>query len=248
MGNDRTQLTGVKAMSPELQESIVPAFVDDRLIVAAKNNVAAAIKEYLNLKTRSQVDWRIAPEVSPQHAKMLQSRRAIQSIGGGAEPWTGEQEFTLQVKINNQVSKVVVLAQVNTPPMIVVAKGPLRRDHVLTAKDLEYAALPKNAEEAKHFTDIKDLVGKQLRRSLSTHQPVVEDLLGEPVVIERNQLIEVEAVSGQVVVKTSGKSLTGGSVGDLMEIEMQDRKKLKAVVVGTGRARIAAVSAVANSR
>jgi flagella basal body P-ring formation protein FlgA len=248
MGSERTQLTGVKAMSPELQESIVPAFVDDRLIVAAKNNVAAAIKEYLNLKTRSQVDWRIAPEILPQHAKLLQSRRALQSIGGGSEPWTGEQEFTLQVKVNNQVSKVVVIAQVNTPPMIVVAKGPLRRDALLTAKDLEYAPLPKNVDESKHFTDIKDLVGKQLRRSLSTHQPLNEDVLGEPIVIERNQLIEVEAVSGPVVVKTSGKSLTSGSIGDLIEIEMQERKKLKAVVVGTGRARIAAVSAVASSR
>jgi flagella basal body P-ring formation protein FlgA len=247
-GADRTRLTGVKPNSSQLQESIIPAFVDDRVVATAQNNLTLAIKEYLNLKTRSQIDWRIKPHVSAQHAKLLQSRRGILSIGGGLEPWTGEQEFTLQVKYNGQTSNIVVKAQIDTPPMIVVADGPLRRDQLLTDKMLAYAPLPRNADESNYFTDIKSLVGKQLRRSVSSKQPISEELLGDPIVITRNQFIEVESISGPVVVKTSGKSLSGGSVGDLIEIEMQDRKKLKAVIVGTGRARIAATSAVTSSK
>lgn len=246
MGADRTTLTGIKPISSATQASIVPAFVDERVISVARNNLTMAIKEYLNLKTRSQVDWRIEPQVSAQQAKLLQARRGILSIGGGAEPWTGEQEFVLQVKSSGQLSNLIIKAQVNNPPMIVVASGPLLRDQLLTADKLDYAPLPRNGEEAQYFTDIQALVGKQLRRSLSTRQPIAADFLGDPIVIQRNQLIEVESISGPVVVKTSGKSLNGGSVGELIEVEMQDRQKLKAVIVGSGRARIAATSAIAS--
>lgn len=248
MGADSTKLTGVKAVSSAIQEAAVPAFVDDRILLAAENNLATALKDYLNLKARSQIDWRIKTQVSAQQARMLQSRRSILSISGGEEPWTGEQEFNFQVRHNGQASHITVKAQIDTPPMIVVANGPLRRDQLITASMLSYAPLPRNVEESKYFVDINSLVGKQLRRSLSSGQPITDEFLGEPIVIGRNELIEVESISGPVVVTTSGKSLGAGSVGDLIEVEMQDRKKLKAVVVGTGRARIAAVSAVASSK
>jgi flagella basal body P-ring formation protein FlgA len=67
-------------------------------------------------------------------------------------------------------------------------------------------------------------------------------LVGQPIVIHRNDLIEVESVAGAVVVKSSAKSLSAGAVGDLIDIEMPNRKKIRATVVESGLARIVAVS------
>lgn len=247
-GSSKTKLQGVKSLTPALQESITPAFLDDSIIVHAKSNVAAAIREYLNLKTRSQVDWRIDPQLATQYCKLLQSRRNITSIGGGTEPWTGEQEFIFQIKMNGQVVSATIKATVETPPMIVVASGPIRRDQIVTTEMLTYAPMPKGMEDKGYYTEIKEIVGKQLRRSMSTNQALTRDVIGEPIVIQRNELVEVEAVAGSVVVKTSGKSLGSGAVGDLIDIEMQDRKKLKATIVGTSVVRISATSAVTQSR
>lgn len=247
-GSSKTKLQGVKSITPSLQESITPAFLDESIIVHAKNNVSAAIREYLNLKSRSQVDWRIDPQISTQYCKLLQSRRNITSIGGGTEPWTGDQEFIFQIKMNGQVVSATIKAKVDTPPMIVVATGPIRRDQIITSEMLTYAPMPNGVEEKGYFSEVKEIVGKQLRRSMSTNQALTRDVIGEPIVIQRNELVEVEAVSGSVVVKTSGKSLGSGAVGDLIDIEMQDRKRLKATIVGTSVVRISATSAVTQSR
>ncbi len=247
-GSSKTKLQGVKSIKPELQESITPAFLDEGIIAHAKSNVAAAIREYLNLKTRSQVDWRIDPQIATQYCKLLQSRRNITSIGGGTEPWTGEQEFIFQIKMNGKTVSATIKATIDMPPMIVVASGPIRRDQIITSEMLTYAPMPKGIEDEGYFTEIKEIVGKQLRRSVSTNQALNRNVVGEPIVIQRNELVEVEAVSGSVVVKTSGKSLGSGAVGDLIDIEMQDRKKLKATVVGTSVVRISATSAVMQSR
>ena len=117
---------------------------------------------------------------------------------------------------------------------------------------LTFAPLPMNEDESKFFSDIKMVIGKQLRRSLSSNQPVTDESLGDPVVVQRGQLVEVESVAGAVVVKTSGKSLNSGAVGELIDVELsennKDRRKLKATVVGTGRVRIAAASYLASDR
>ncbi|MFO0944312.1 MAG: flagellar basal body P-ring formation chaperone FlgA [Pirellulales bacterium] len=251
-GSSSTKLHGVKSLSNSQVDSIVPAFTNETVISNATANVATAIREYLNLQTRKQVDWRIRPRVSPQHAKLLQSRRNILKIGGGEDPWMGEQEFVLQVRSGNQTTTLRIVADVETPPMIVVAKGPIRRDQILNESMLTFAPLPMNQDETSFFSDIKLVVGKQLRKSLSSSQPITDDSLADPVVVQRGQLVEVESIAGAVVVKTSGKSLSSGSVGELVDVELsesnKDRRKLKATVVGTGRVRIAAASFLASDR
>lgn len=250
-GSSSTKLQGVKALSTEQVESITPAFTNESTINNATNNVIAAIREYLNLQTHSRMDWRIRPQIAPQNAKLLLSRRNILKIGGGTAPWEGEQEFVLQVRSGSQTINLKIKTEIDSPPMIVVAKGPIRRDEILEEKNLTYAPLPVNEDESNYFTDIKSVLGKQLRRSVSSNQPVTDQMLGEPIVIQRGQLVEVESIAGAVSIKTSGKSLNGGAVGDLVEVEMsdpgsKDRKKLKATIVGTGRVRIAAASFAAH--
>jgi flagellar basal body P-ring formation protein FlgA len=248
-GAESTKLEGVKSIDAATISSLTPAFIDERVIAAAQNNVAMAIKEFVNLKTGGRTDWHVRVSVDSQYVKMLQSRRNIQSIGGGADPWIGEQEFTLQVKpVGARAATFKVRANIELPASIVVAVAPIRRDQILSADMLTYTPAPKGADSAKYYIDVEQLVGKQVRKSLSTSQPLTEDMLGEPIVIQRNELIEVESVAGSVVVKTSGKSLGSGAIGESIDVELPDRKKLKATVVATGVARISAAPYFAGNR
>ena len=194
-GGDSTVLTGVAALTSAELAALSPAYLDQRIIEIARGNVIIAIREHLNLRSRSRTDWRIEVDIEDQHVKLLQSRRNISSIGGGQEPWTGTQQFTLQVKQHGRLLNVPIEATIELPPMVVVAAGPIRRDQILAGDMLGYAPLPPNADPRHHFTDIQSVVRKQLHRSLSTNQPLTDDLLGEPLVIHRNDLVEVESVA-----------------------------------------------------
>ena len=247
-GHLSTKLQGVSALPTSVQDSLTPAFVDQRSLESARSNVTAAIREYLNLKSSAPTDWRVEAQIPNQFAKLMQARRNIVSIGGGREPWLGEQQFVLQVKNGSQTQSVTIVAQVQLPPMVVVASGPIRRDQILSAELLEYAPLPKNASEGDYFTDIAAAVGKQLRRSVSSGQAINHEVVGAPIVIQRNDLVELEAIAGAVSVRTSAKSLGTGAVGDLIDIELEDRKRLKGTVISTGLVRISAAAMVTANR
>lgn len=241
-GKDQVQLYATPASSESAATSLTPAFIDERLVDVARTNAILAIKDYLNLRTKSRTDWRVDLSVEPPHVKLLQVRNNIASIGGGQEPWTGEQTFIIQVKYHGKLIDVSIAATVDMPPMVVVATGPLRRDQLLTAEMLTYAPLPRNADERQYYTKVESLIGKQLRKSVSTRQAISEDLLGDPIIVQRNELVEVESVSGAIVVRTTAKSLSTGASGDLIDIEMPNRRRLMATVVGPAQVRISAVS------
>ncbi len=231
---------------PEVDSaSMEPAFVQARTIQLAENLVAQAIAEYLNLKTGERTDWRIAPQIPAKLADVIRIRRNIVSIGGGNAPWLGQQQFVLQLKDGEQIVNVAVPAQVTLPPMVVVAKRPLRREEILTAEILDYAPMSKRdgEDQGQYYTDIDELIGKQLKRSVSTALPISREYVGSPIVIQRNEMIEVESASGAIIVRTMARSLASGAVGDLIDVELIPSKhRMLAAVVGPLKVRVAAVS------
>ncbi len=50
------------------------------------------------------------------------------------------------------------------------------------------------------------MVGKQVRRSIATGQAIETSFVGDAVVVNRGEMVEVESVAGDVVVTTSGRA------------------------------------------
>lgn len=223
-----------------------PAFVQSRTIELAEKLVAQAIAEFLELQTGERTDWRIAATVPAKLADVLRIRRNIVGIGGGHEPWLGEQEFVLQIKDRGRIVKVPIVAHIDLPPMVVVATRPLGREEIIKADMLELAPLPQRDGEdpAKFYADMEQLIGKQLKRSISTGLPISSAYVGAPMVIGRNEMVEVESVSGGVTVRTMARSLGSGAVGDLIDIEtVPSKHRMLATIMGPLKVRVAAVSA-----
>lgn len=243
-GNTSAKLQRVSDVVGPGIESIQPAFIGQRQIELAEDLVKQAISEYLVLKTGERTDWRIDVVVPAKLAEVIRIRHNIAGIGGGQDPWLGKQQFILQIKDRNQLTSVTIEAVIDLPPMVLVATRPLRRQEIISNDMLEFAPLPKrhSNDTATYFSDMKQLLGKQLRRSVSTGVPISSDYIGEPIVIERNEMIEVESVSGPVVVRTMARSLGSGAVGELIEIEtIPGQQKMLAAITGPLKVRVAAI-------
>lgn len=263
MGSERTQLrrgkpventqssnlndTRTPTRGPQIPgRSQSPAFIQERAVKQAEMLLGQAITEYITLKTGDRTAWRISLSVPPQYASIMQVKSNIVSIGGGLEPWEGKQEFIFEVKDRGALIQVPIQATLQLPPMIVVSKRAMRRDEVITADSLTYAPLPTKTTAApeNYFTDISQLIGQQLRRSVTTGQPLETQFVGDPTVVTRGELVEVESVAGGIVVRTSGRATASGAVGDLIDIELLPAKtRILATVVEPLRVRVAAVAA-----
>lgn len=245
-GVTQVELQRISEGSNAANATFEPAFVQSRTVELAENLVAQAIAEYLELQTGERTDWRIAATVPAKLADVLRIRRNIVGIGGGHEPWLGEQEFVLQIKDRGHIVKVPIIAHIELPPLVVVATRPLGREEIIKAEMLELAPLPQRAGEdpASFYADMEQLIGKQLKRSISTGLPISSAYVGDPTIIGRNEMVEVESVSGGVTVRTMARSLGSGAVGELIDIETVPTKhRMLATILGPLKVRVAAVSA-----
>lgn len=241
-GLTRIQIQRKQQALVDIDHRMSPAFVDDRLRKVAQDHVSRALVDFIALQTGERVAWDIDVTLDPQFTRALQNKRNILAIGGGSKNIVGPQEFLLDIKGTNGIpTRTKVAAVVRTPEMVVVAARPLRRDEVLTEEALKLKVLPRGKlAEQQYFTDYGSLLGQQMRRGLSTGLPITDAIVGPPVVITRSQLVTIECSSGAIVVKTSGKALASGAVGDLIEVEMPGRIKATGSIVDSMTVRVAA--------
>ncbi|MFO1065847.1 MAG: flagellar basal body P-ring formation chaperone FlgA [Pirellulales bacterium] len=229
---------------------MAPAFVQQRTLLQAEKNAAYAIKEYLWLKTGERTPWTIKVTVPPEHAAALYVRSNIKEVGGGEEPWYGEQEFIVGYKHQNNEGRVKLKVEVELPTLVVAAARPLRRDELIDESMLTYMPLDEKAaaQTDQYFAGIEQLIGKQVRKSFSAGQPITRLGVGAPTVISTGELIEIESIAGGVAVRTAGKALGSGAEGDAIMVEtMMDRKsKLMATVIGPRQVRVLAQSVIAD--
>jgi len=176
----------------------------------------------------------------------MQVKTNIVSIDGGQEPWEGEQDFVFEVKDRGALVSIAIKATLHLPQMIVTSKRAMRREEIITAEHLTYSPIPQRSSTAPsdYFNDIEKLVGKQMRRSVATGQPIEAQSVGKAVVVTRGEMVEVESVSGNVVVTTTGRASESGAVGDLIGIELlPSRKRINASVTAPMKVRVSAVAA-----
>lgn len=226
---------------------LAPAFLNDRLIDQAEANLIQATREYLWLQTNERTQWRIGVKVPAELANTLSQKRNILSLGGGVEPWVGRQRLVYLIKHQGEEFELAMTVEVDLPTTVVVASRAIRRDEVIDESCLSYAALPERMEGQvdQYFNDMNDLVGKQMRRAMSTGVPIPRSSIGQPNVISSGEILEIESVSGSVVVKSAAKALSGGAVGELINVELiPSRKRLAATVVGPMLVRITGKTAV----
>ncbi len=105
-----------------------------------------------------------------QYAATLAGRRNIIAIDGGEEPWTGQQQLIIVVKHQGEEIELDVEVEIDLPPTVVVAVHSLRRDEVIEADDVALASLNSRdaAQIGDYFQSLDEVLGKQLRRSVST--------------------------------------------------------------------------------
>lgn len=140
----------------------------------------------------------------------------------GARPWT----LYVPVKIVSQVT-------------VLTAAQPLSRGALLTAADLvpvvrDAATLPHG-----YFTQPKELIGMQLRRTLRVGEVILPNAVGQPPLVERGQAVLLTAETGGIKVTMKGEALQDGGAGERIQVRnLSSRKIIEGEVLGRNHVRV----------
>ncbi|MEY4249256.1 MAG: hypothetical protein RJA87_889 [Pseudomonadota bacterium] len=110
---------------------------------------------------------------------------------------------------------------------------------ILQAEDLTYSQVLVQAVPSDAPRSADDVIGLSVKRPLRTGQAVsARDLLA-PLVIRRDDLVQVTYRDGSIILNLEAKAMANAAVGELVTLQNTSSKKsIEAVATGPGKALI----------
>lgn len=122
---------------------------------------------------------------------------------------------------------------------VAVATHPLRQNQVLTAEDVELRELEVSRLNSGYFSDLSLVVGRKLKRSISTGVPLKPNTLDQRRMISKGDEVFIRAESGVVSIQVPAIALSHGSLGQQISVRnKQSQRVIKARVTGPGEVEV----------
>lgn len=236
--NSVVMASATSTVSKTDTKPFTPAYLTPQTTANAKRNVVQVILNYIQTTANESLPLQIEVELPLQVQHTLALRNNIVGVSGGHAPWTGPQQFEILFTSNGEKRTALIDATISLPPSVWAAVGPLPKGRIVSDEDLKEIVLPPGAKIPLEdcFVDRSQLIGQELRRAISTGQPIMRRDVGAPRIVLQNETIEIQVVAGAVVAQTSGKALESGGQDDVIQVEVSgNKKKLVARVIGPGQ-------------
>jgi flagella basal body P-ring formation protein FlgA len=136
---------------------------------------------------------------------------------GGAAPWT-----------------IYVTVQVKVTGDYVVTARPLAQGQALTAADITLQSGDLTQFPAGIVTDQQLVIGKTVIASLAAGQPLRQDLLRSPLVIQQGQTVKLQSSGPGFRVTADGKSLTNAADGQIAQVRVSNGQTISGMARAGG--------------
>ncbi len=113
----------------------------------------------------------------------------------------------------------------------------MTRGSILAASDLQVGRMNVSNVRDIYFSSLQDVVGKSLTRNAHRNRAVTMDMVAEPPLVKRGDMVKVTVSSGNLSIVTVGIAKEDGKKNDTIQVKNMTSGKLINVVV-TGKAEV----------
>jgi flagella basal body P-ring formation protein FlgA len=111
----------------------------------------------------------------------------------------------------------------------------IERGEIISPRDIVIDRMPRSAIRSDIITDANRLTGMSARRNLREGVPLTRDLLMEPILVQRGDLVTIVYRSTGLTLTTRGRALSAGARGEVIQIfNIQSKRTVEAEVSGPG--------------
>lgn len=133
---------------------------------------------------------------------------------------------------------VLVPSQISITSEYITSSRPLRSGHTITPEDLsvltgDLASLPTGV-----VIDPQAAIGKTLRNSVGTGQPLRSDQLLAPLLIRQGQTVRVISQGAGFSASAEGRALNNAAEGQLAQVRMSSGQTVSGIVRADGSVEI----------
>lgn len=114
-------------------------------------------------------------------------------------------------------------------------KRVMRVGEIINQSDLS-SLETSNSNGIKHHDQV---VGKEVRKVLYPGRMITVDSVGEPTIIQRNQIVSIEYMQGGLAIFTEGRALSRAGLGEYIKIlNLSSRNTVSGTVMADGTVRV----------
>jgi len=136
------------------------------------------------------------------------------------------------------VWSVLIPVQISITGNYVIAARPLAAGQVLQASDLATISGDLTVQPSGILSDPASAIGKALRNSLASGQPIRNDQLLAQLVIRQGQSVRVISKGTGFAVSSEGKAVNNATEGQVVQIRMNSGQTLSGVAKADGSVEI----------
>lgn len=193
--------------------------IKDILKAHIKNNYPWAQVEVDEIQTSGEV-----PDVPPKRITVEKSP-------------PGKTVFKIEFQNGEETT---VTASVKAFDWVVMSRKALKKGHNIREEDLYLAAIDINRiPRGAILDDYKQVMGKQLARSIVANTPLLEDMLEGETKIRRGHRIILLVSSPNVIASTIGELKEDGYIGDYVKvINLSSKKIVQGVLIDANTVKV----------
>ncbi len=144
-------------------------------------------------------------------------------------------KLTLRVSCTSPSWVTYVSARVNLYVPIAAARTPLSKGTRISAKDIKFIRYNINSLNQGYFTAPEQVIGLTTRRNIANNSVLDASVLLASNLVNKGDMVIIEASIGSLTVKTNGIALEDGKRGEQISvINSRSQKQIRAYVKDRG--------------
>ncbi|GMQ89056.1 MAG: flagellar basal body P-ring formation chaperone FlgA [Gammaproteobacteria bacterium] len=130
---------------------------------------------------------------------------------------------------------IYVAARVDIFGPVLVARQPLTRGATVQESDLETVEHNLSTLPYGYYTDSQSIVGQLAKRTITSATVLTPHMLQTPKLVKRGQRVTLIAETGPLKIRSSGKAMSDGKFGDLVQVKSDgSRRVVDGIVISAG--------------
>jgi flagella basal body P-ring formation protein FlgA len=193
-------------------------------LASASEKLALQATAYLVTKEEARSHWKVAPLLSAEQAAAIDTMQQPE-VSGGQAPWTGRQVFTVRDAAELAAEPLTFKADVTRVIQAVVTTRQLSVGDVIGPGDVELKVVSPLSVTQTALLDVNEAIGREIKRPLPAGQIVHRTAVRHPLMVKKGEQVTVYSVAAGVQVKATAKSLSAGSLGDVIVLQATESKR-----------------------
>lgn len=148
----------------------------------------------------------------------------------------GSRRLTLLTRVDDQVVKNQSLrVELIANGMVATSSRDLKRGDILTPENLNLQLQEISQLRSTPFFALDRLLGKKLKRNLRAGEPLLENQVDFPPLIERGSRVTIQAQGRGLLLTTFGEARQNGELGEYIRVRnTNSRREVSAKVLAAG--------------